>query len=279
MSFRSIIVHNHLFKNAGSTIDWALEKNFGKGFVDHRDDIHMRQGTVYLGNYLEHHPHIKALSTHHLALPLPSLPKTHLLQMVMFRHPIERAISVYWFEKKQDASISRGAFQAQNHVLPEYIAWRMQPDVGPVIRDFQTRRTLQVNGCAKGNPTSQFTEEARHLVGTIELPGLVDRFDESMVLFEETLTEMFPKIDLSYVIQNTNQERTESTELRLQRLELEIGGEIYRMLVDNNLRDLQLLEIVKDEFELRVSRVPDFSQKLLNFRKRCVARSIEYHGH
>jgi hypothetical protein len=279
MPSRIVIVHNHLFKNAGSTIDWALEKNFGGDFLDHRNDIQMRQGAIYLSNYLEHNQHIKALSTHHLTLPLPSLPRTHLLQLVMFRHPIERVISVYGFEKKQEISISQGARQARNNLLSEYIVWRMQPDTGPVIRNFQARRTLQINGCTKGNPTSQFTQNAKRFARGIELPGLVDRFDESMVLFEESLTKMFPKIDLSYVKQNIGQEVTASIELRLQKLKIEIGEEIYRMIVDNNLYDLQLLKIVRDEFEIRVSRVPGFSEKLLNFRKRCITRSIAFHGH
>ena len=35
---RNVILHYHLFKNAGSTLDWSLQRQFGAGFVDHRDD-------------------------------------------------------------------------------------------------------------------------------------------------------------------------------------------------------------------------------------------------
>lgn len=55
----------HAFKNAGSTIDWALEKNFNKAFIDHRDDKNMKKGAAYLGPYLIENLNISALSSHH----------------------------------------------------------------------------------------------------------------------------------------------------------------------------------------------------------------------
>ena len=36
---RKVIIHKHLFKNAGTTFDWSLHKNFGNDFCDHRDDV------------------------------------------------------------------------------------------------------------------------------------------------------------------------------------------------------------------------------------------------
>lgn len=41
MGKRDIILHSHIFKNAGTTFDYSLEKNFGKNFIDHRDDIEL----------------------------------------------------------------------------------------------------------------------------------------------------------------------------------------------------------------------------------------------
>ena len=40
---RHIILHGHIFKNAGTTFDWSLQKNFGKNFLDHRKDLLMRR--------------------------------------------------------------------------------------------------------------------------------------------------------------------------------------------------------------------------------------------
>ncbi|HDR50798.1 MAG TPA: hypothetical protein ENN90_04130, partial [Mariniphaga anaerophila] len=64
---RKVIIHKHLFKNAGTTFDWSLHNNFGTDFCDHRDDEPMRkEGQPYLIRYLKEHPNIKALSSHHV---------------------------------------------------------------------------------------------------------------------------------------------------------------------------------------------------------------------
>jgi len=94
---RVVIIHNHLFKNAGTTIDFSLKANFGEKFVDHRDDAAMAEGPNYLGPYLEKNPDIVALSTHTLVLPLPSLDGMYLPMIMMLRHPIERVTSIYHF--------------------------------------------------------------------------------------------------------------------------------------------------------------------------------------
>ena len=39
---KQVILHGHIFKNAGTTLDWALKRSFGKAFVDHRRDDQMR---------------------------------------------------------------------------------------------------------------------------------------------------------------------------------------------------------------------------------------------
>ena len=64
---RVVILHGHMFKNAGSTFDWALNKNFGKAFIDHRDDAALlKGGGAYLSDFLNSNPEVKAFSSHHL---------------------------------------------------------------------------------------------------------------------------------------------------------------------------------------------------------------------
>jgi len=53
---RPVLVHAHMFKNAGSTLDWSLARSFGKGFVDHREDRGMKQGAAYFGPWLQANP-------------------------------------------------------------------------------------------------------------------------------------------------------------------------------------------------------------------------------
>jgi hypothetical protein len=271
---RIVIVHNHLFKNAGSTIDWALKGNFGRAFVDHREDDLMRQGAAYLGPYLLKNQNIKALSTHHLTLPLPELDGVRLIMIMMLRHPIERVTSAYKFERAQESDTHPGVIHARKYSLRDYIRWRMRPDVGSTIRNFQTRRMLPPRKAGQEIITEAEMADVAKRLKALPLVGLVDRFDESMVLFEEYLRPIYPQIDLSYVAQNVGQEVAEMKENRLERLRSEVGDDTYELLLQNNQRDMQLLELAQDEFNTRVTAMEDFARKLAEFRARCTARQL-----
>jgi len=267
---RIVIIHNHLFKNAGSTIDWSLRRNFGRQFVDHRDDQQMLRGASYLGPYLSGKKNLKALSTHHLVLPLPELEGTRLMMIFMMRHPIERVQSVYNFERKQKHAKTPGAVHARKMDLEEYIEWRMRPDVGETIRNFHTIRCL---GAQERVRTDRINEEifaqAEKTLRSIEMIGLVERFDESMVLFEENLRPFFPEIDLSYRIQNVGQSGKTSRAERIDSLRLNLGETVNDLLVKNNSWDLKLYDIACEEFSARLEEVEDLVRKKADFDDRC----------
>lgn len=267
---RNIIIHNHLFKNAGSTIDWALKRNFGKDFVDHRDDENMRRGAEYLDPYLADHQTLKALSTHHLILPLPVVENARLMMVIMLRHPIERVQSVYNYERKQKHASTPGAIHARKYNLKEYVEWRMRPDIGETIRNFHTARCLYRHEYTykDGIGDKQFARAVETIRST-EMIGLVERFDESIVLFEECLRSFFPEIDLSYRIQNVGTSKNVPREERVDTLRKEIGEATFAKLVENNSWDLKLYEIAFEEFTARVEKTTDFAQKLEDFRERC----------
>lgn len=265
---RTIIVHNHVFKNAGTTIDWALRRNFGDGFVDHRDDAEMVRGAAYLGSYLADRPEIVALSTHHLRPPLPVMPGANLMTLMMLRHPIERVTSVYRFERSQVDATTLGAVYARDHTLQEYVRWRMRDDVPPTIRNFHIHRTLPPPADWRRPVSDHEQLLARLYVETTPLLGLVERFDESMVWFEHVLRPWFPQIDLAYVMQNVGQPRAERS-ARLDRLRDEIGDEVYERLVATNEPDLALFDHGVAEFERRLASLPDLDARLTDFRERC----------
>lgn len=267
---RVIIIHNHVFKNAGTTIDWALRKNFGKAFVDHRDDRNMQRGAEFLGPYLKESSWIKALSTHHLRPPLPVMNDTLLLTIMMFRHPIERVTSVYNFERKQINADTLGARYARNHDLREYVLWRMRFDVPPTIRNFHIYRTLPPPADWKREVDKADLAKAISYVESIEMLGFVEHFDESMVLFEETLRPFFPEIDLSYEIQNVGQPREKTQAERIEGLRQELGNDVFNLLMENNMKDLDLYGSARKSFNERINRVPSFNAKLADFRRRCM---------
>jgi hypothetical protein len=270
-----IIVHNHLFKNAGSSIDWALRNNFGNAFIDHRDNQKMLKGPSYLGPYLLNNPSIIALSTHHLRPPLPVLENTRILTIMMFRHPIERVTSAYNFERKQTGASTLGAKFARTHNLREYVFWRMQSEVPPTIRNFHIYRTLPLPANWRNDVGETELGQAKNFVDSVRMLGFVESFDESMVLFEDGLRFFSPDIDLSYRIQNVGQRRGETLEEHIQWLQKEIGADAFQLLIEGNRADMELYEHARNLFHERLNQVADLAAKLNDFRARCCRHKLQ----
>ena len=264
---RIVIIHNHLFKNAGSTIDWVLKNNFGKHFVDHRDDDLMRKGAAYLGPYLIKNKKIKAISTHHLVLPLPVVDNITLPQIVMFRHPIERVLSVYKFEREQKNSSTPGSLNAKKKNLKQYIEWRMQPDVGGTIRNFHISRCLPADRSKNDHLTQEDVLAAKEYVDSVDMLGMVDQFDESMVLFAEYLQSIGLNMNLSYKVQNVGQYRKSNSDSVVEEIHNEIGDDTFNLLMEKNKQDLDLYEYVRQLFDKRKKQAADFQKKLVSYKE------------
>lgn len=265
-----LVLHLHLFKNAGTTLDWSLGRFFGSAFCDHRDDQLMRGSPEYLRRYLAGHSSLDALSSHWLPLPLDlrELP-VRPLPLVMLRHPIERMASVYAFERRQEVD-HPGTRRAREGSLQDYVAWRLKEGTGPVLKNYQSR---MLSGDYPGDGGRRQLERALENLQSFAGVGLVERFDESMVLFEATLREHFPAIDLSYRAQNVRDSGDRrSPAQRLAAVESALGELLEPARAANEL-DLMLYEHVASSFCENLGRMPDLGKRLDSLHRRC--RSLE----
>lgn len=263
---RVVVIHCHMFKNAGTTLDWVLERNFGKQFVDHRDNEAMRTGAPYLRRYIERYPDLKALSSHHVRLPLPTVPGTVLLPVFLLRHPLDRVESVYRFERQQRAS-TPGAKYAKKHSFKEYVAWRLDGSVGATIRNFQVRN------CAgwhkRDEPGPNEMDMALENLERSPLVGVVERFDESIVLMGRELEGYFGTFDTAYMVQNSGSRVGTSLTDRIQRIERSLTKPLMEALVRHNELDLRLYLAAMRLLDERIRSVNDFDRRLDEHRTRC----------
>ncbi len=271
---RPVIVHCHLFKNAGSTLDWSLKRQFGAGFIDHRDDDSMRRGASFLGPYIEGHTRLSALSSHEVRLPLPVSEAFQVLPIIALRHPIDRARSVYDFERRQEAD-TPGAIHAKQLSFADYIRWRMQPDVRPVIRNFHCCFCISNFDTMIGE---QEYFDSVALLSRTPLLVIVERYDESMILLEHNLEQYFPDIDLSYVRQNETPGREGSLEQRVAAVFDELGAELTVEFREKNHWDMKLYEDAQAILNERLGSLGRIDSLLENFHARCrllSAHSVE----
>ena len=260
---RTVIAHGHIFKNAGTTFDWALERNFGKGFCDHREDQLMRQqGASYLTQYLLDNPHINAISSHHLC-DTSAIDGIDIIPVYILRHPIERILSVYNFERKQESS-SPGSLAAKKYNFKDYVEWRMDPEVNRTIRNYQTIYLAGTHTRKASKACTLDTLNAAMIKVQASLVGLVEKFDASMMKFEESLSKRGIELDLSYVRQNVTNEKPDSNGIAYIAEEL---GDIFKRVLDENAYDLALYYAVNQLFEK--DDMEDYSEQLADFKRRC----------
>ncbi len=264
---RNVLLHGHIFKNAGTSLDWALQRCFAKGFLNNVEESLMREaGSCHLVEVLDRSPAVQAFSSHHMPHVAQSVPGYRFFPLFLLRHPLRRCLSVYTFERRQQAQ-TRGALAAKDKTLVEYLAWRLEPDVPNVIRNYQTaylagdHRPL----ISEVDMAQRFVQ-AQERLGQLPLVGVVERYDESMVVFEEALRPVFPAIDLAYRIQNTSASDAESA---TPQDVLDSMGNQAGELVDANAYDTALYQLASLQLTKAIVAIDDFQQKLSDFSNRC----------
>lgn len=268
---RVVIAHGHIFKNAGSTFDWSLRRNFKNGFLDHHENRKMRQQRAeHLREIIETAPALRAISSHHMCNPFPEMENVHLEPVYFLRHPIERITSVYAFERRQ-RSDSLGARTAKKKSFREYVDWRMQLDVPRTIRDYQASN---ISGRHDYKPKQAVEYETLQIamkrLQDSACVGVVDRYDESMVIFEERLRTLVPEIDLSYLKQNVTRRLMGKKNFEGKLAEATVKlGDLYSKVLLSNSYDLALYRMANQKLDDAINGIPDFQDRLDEFRDRC----------
>ncbi len=267
---RDVLIHAHQFKNAGTTLDDALQRSFGEAFYDHRDDDEMRRGAEYLGPWLKSNELLCAVSSHWITVPLPQQSDLRCHLMLMFRDPLERARSLYNFERRQEPAETPGSIKAKETSFLEYVRWQMLPEQGPALREFHTR---YCSGNYLGDDLSGMYEIARSTVASTPLVGLVHRYAESMVLFEYHLHRFFPELDLSYRVLNSSGGHCGVLADRRASVERELAPVLDEYLAANHF-DMLLFKEVEKRFDRNIAEVPDLEKRLEELRQRCESLTL-----
>ena len=134
-----LIIHCHIFKNAGSSIDKILKSQFHNKFYEFTgsEDLNLRKDQTHFLNNVILQKKYEAVSGHFM----PFLPTKYqdIDWLIMFRDPIERALSIYEFEKIQNID-TPGANNAKKLEIEDYFKWRLSSESPPVIRNSQSLR-------------------------------------------------------------------------------------------------------------------------------------------
>jgi hypothetical protein len=238
---RTVIIHYHLFKNAGTSLDHALRAGLRERWVAYEHPHRIL--ALEIAAYLAEHPKVVVLSSHNAWLPPPAIPDTVVIPVVFVRHPLDRARSVFDFERGQEADTA-GARMAQQTDLAGYLEWRLGPQVGrdPTIRDFQTQRLAPA-----GQGTTDL-ERALDAVDRLPYVGLVEEYARSIGRLERLLEPYLPGLRLRNAHLNRTADAPHGLEDRLEHLRSRVGDVLYRRLLEANQDDLAVWEHVRQRY-------------------------------
>ena len=266
---RFVIVHYHMMKNAGTTIISILEREFGEGFYDvHRGSASDVIGPEELAAFLLENPDVWAVTSHHIRYPLPHIPSMVLFDCCFIRDPLDRLESLYTFLKatRDDSALGKLAGTSS---LAGFLNGLLE-DHPHQVCNAQTN-LLANSGRFTRPPDSEDLDRAVRTIQKCAMPGLVDRFDESLTVAEYFLKPAFPNLHLHHRPHNVGRSTSMPISERHRRLRAQCGAALFRQQRQANELDRRLYVAARRELERRVASTPSFSLRLAEFRRRCSA--------
>lgn len=235
------LIHYHIFKNAGTSIDASLKRSFGTRWAafegSHAHDI---QSGEQLAQFMTSNPGLLAISSH---LARPPLPFAECLPVVFLRHPLLRAYSVYLFTRQDpDQPFSE---VAREQGFPDYIRWALDENPGSiVIRDYQvvhlSDASWRCGHILDARATEADLRQACDLLSAWGMAGVVEQFDESVDAYQALYGPLLPGLKMGYDRENTSQPVPKNLDERLQELRRQLGEALYARFMGANALDLAL---------------------------------------
>jgi hypothetical protein len=240
---RTLILHYHLFKNAGTSVDEMLQRNFGAQWVTQEFHVPRRDNASAVRGFLVANPQLAAISSHTALLPPPHVHDANIFPIVFIRHPIDRLRSAYEFERMQNAG-TLGSQLAKEHDFAGYLRELLKNRHHRQVRNFQTFRLSHCESPSKGSEL----ERAFRAMDALPFVGLVEAFQLSLDRLETQIRTLLPAFRAAASYENVRAKRGATLEERLALTRMALGDDFYGELCAANREDLALHERVSSRF-------------------------------
>jgi hypothetical protein len=245
---RRIIVHYHIFKNAGSSVDRILEGAFGDGWASLEGATAtslLRPGD--LSAFARKRPELRAVSSHLLRPPAPV--DLDVLPVVLIRHPLDRAFSVYSQLRRNNVSGGRVDEEVAHQAsFSQFVLWCLDNRSlgGMVIADYQvihlSKASFRGGHIYDAVATEDDLHEALDYLSGGACFGTVDRFEATMARLRKAAAAADLSIPLTTAAENPTAGRPHELEERVAVLRRELGPELYSRYREENEFDYRLYE-------------------------------------
>jgi hypothetical protein len=241
---RKVIVHYHIFKNAGTSVDRMLKDSLGERWVSW--DTPNPGGKISpaeMEAFILERPQVLAVSSHQV---VPPLPDRHLqvFPIVFLRHPVDRAYSAWLFEWGKQAGLEKpkGTFE-------DYVKEKLAQRRKSAIEEFQTLH-LANRGYEGRSPAPKLDDEAlldnaKSFLLSLPFIGLVEDYTSSLARMKAAFAPHFPQLSFAEHRANAMREAGLTLGAKLREIRAGMLPGLYNALVVRNLMDLRLYEFAR----------------------------------
>ena len=264
---RFVVVHYHIFKNAGTTVERILEREFPGNFARlHGPTADCTLDSEDLASFLDDHPTIQAITSHHLRYPAPLLRNVVIFDCCFLRHPLDRLDSLYSYFRKIDTTdpLCRNARRLNAADFVRELLNRSPEHISNVQVTYLANR-----GAFTRPANADDLDRAMRTVQNMALPGVVEMFQESMVAAEYFMRPAFPSIRLGSGAANVSRPLLVSESDRERRLIGRWGRDLYDEVARANEFDIRLYEFACREVRRRLALTPAAADRVAEFGTRC----------
>jgi len=250
---RFVILHYHLFKNAGSTLESILDHSFGErfgtletpvdgGLISHRE----------LVRFLDRRPELCAFSSHQIRYPLPQAPGYLFFDICFLRDPLDRLRSFYDYFRQRPNPADPVSDLANHCTLGDFAAGMIR-DHSLFIRNNQVN--LLACGGDSDEPGERDLELAIRRMAESSFLGVVDCFEQSVVAGAAALRPAFPELDCARPAVNVSRGMQGTLAGRIAELREACRPEVYDELLRITALDRRLVDHAREEVLRRFARV------------------------
>lgn len=246
---RNVVLHYHIFKNAGTSVDAMLTDCFGDGLMPVDGPvpeffINQTEVNVMLRNRAQ----VKALSSHQIRLPVPQDRRIGYLPIIFIRRPELRIQSMWRFQRSRSDSHPATSL-AKQLAFPEWVKFHLEKRRNAPVLNQQT--LLFSFRYDERTPVNHPDILARAIDNTQALPfvGIVEQFEASMRIYQRLYQPLVPELVFDQLPQLNRSTDDDLTVVeKTARLEEELGSGLFSELSERMGVDLELYERCADAF-------------------------------
>ena len=258
---RHIILHYHIFKNAGTTVLFILKRNFGKRVASVESGrFNAPLTNEALVDFLIRHPKVEAVTSHHLWPPKPEHQDFIFHDILLLRNPLARLSSMYDFYRRTEETEDRLTREAKKRTTADFMKLLIDEHPHQV-------RNVQVGYLSRRSRTSGESDlqTALRIARQATVLGVTEMFDVAAVSAEYLLAPIFHGLSFAYIARNVSSVGPRDLGIHLPQFRDACGDQVYEQLVSLNSLDIALLEDIITEVNSRFLLIPDHEQRLKNF--------------